>query len=31
MNTIGNAIRLTLFGASHDTCIGCVIDGASRG
>ena len=31
MNTIGNAIRLTLFGASHDTCIGCVIDGIPAG
>ena len=31
MNTIGNAIRLTLFGASHDTCLGCVIDGIPAG
>ncbi|MBE6516150.1 MAG: chorismate synthase [Methanocorpusculum parvum] len=31
MNTIGNSIRLTLFGASHDTCIGCVIDGIPAG
>ncbi len=31
MNTIGNAIRLTLFGASHDVCLGCVIDGLPAG
>ncbi len=31
MNTIGNSIRLTIFGASHDTCIGCVIDGLPAG
>ena len=31
MNTIGNALRLTLFGASHDTCIGCVLDGLPAG
>ncbi len=31
MNTIGNSVRLTLFGASHDTVIGCVIDGLPAG
>lgn len=31
MNTLGNAIRLTLFGASHDSCIGCVLDGLPAG
>lgn len=31
MNTIGTALRLTLFGASHDTRIGCVIDGIPSG
>lgn len=31
MNTIGTAVRLTLFGASHDSRIGCVIDGVPAG
>ncbi|MDR3102782.1 MAG: chorismate synthase [Methanocalculaceae archaeon] len=31
MNTIGTAVRLTLFGASHDSRIGCVIDGIPAG
>lgn len=31
MNTLGSALRLTLFGASHDTCIGCVLDGIPSG
>ncbi len=31
MNRIGNTITLTLFGASHDTRIGCVIDGIPAG
>jgi len=31
MNTIGNKLKLTLFGASHDSCIGCVIDGLPAG
>ncbi|MDV0444106.1 chorismate synthase [Methanorbis rubei] len=31
MNTIGSAVRLTLFGASHDSRIGCVIDGIPAG
>lgn len=31
MNTIGTRFRVTLFGASHDTCIGCVIDGIPAG
>ncbi len=31
MNTLGSAVRLTLFGASHDSRIGCVIDGVPAG
>ncbi|MCZ9312070.1 MAG: chorismate synthase [Methanocorpusculum sp.] len=31
MNTIGTAVQLTLFGASHDSRIGCVIDGVPAG
>ncbi|HJJ41727.1 MAG TPA: chorismate synthase [Methanocorpusculum sp.] len=31
MNTIGSAIKLTLFGASHDEFIGCVLDGIPAG
>ncbi|HJJ28731.1 MAG TPA: chorismate synthase [Methanocorpusculum sp.] len=31
MNTIGHSLRLTLFGASHDPFIGCVIDGIPAG
>ncbi|MDV0441171.1 chorismate synthase [Methanorbis furvi] len=31
MNTIGSAVRVTLFGASHDSRIGCVIDGIPAG
>ena len=31
MNRIGEAITLTLFGASHDSRIGCVIDGIPAG
>lgn len=31
MNTIGGAIKLTLFGASHDEFIGCVLDGVPAG
>ena len=31
MNTIGTRFQVTLFGASHDTCIGCVIDGIPAG
>lgn len=31
MNTIGSAVRITLFGASHDSRIGCVIDGVRAG
>ncbi|MDO5846186.1 MAG: chorismate synthase [Methanocorpusculum sp.] len=31
MNTLGSAVRLTLFGASHDSCIGCVLDGLPAG
>lgn len=31
MNTIGTAVRLTLFGASHDSRIGCIIDGVPVG
>ncbi|MDO5843551.1 MAG: chorismate synthase [Methanocorpusculum sp.] len=31
MNTIGHTIKLTLFGASHDDFIGCVLDGVPAG
>lgn len=31
MNTLGTYLRLTLFGASHDECVGCVIDGVPAG
>ena len=31
MNRIGEAITLTLFGASHDSRIGCIIDGIPPG
>lgn len=31
MNTFGNALRLTTFGESHGTHIGCVIDGFPAG
>jgi len=31
MNTIGNNLRLTLFGASHDSRMGCIIDGIPPG
>ena len=31
MNTIGHSLTLTLFGASHDTRIGCVLDGVPAG
>lgn len=31
MNTIGTRFRVTIFGASHDNCIGCVIDGIPAG
>jgi len=31
MNTLGTYLRLTLFGASHDECVGCVIDGMPAG
>lgn len=31
MNRIGHTITLTLFGASHDTRIGCVLDGIPAG
>lgn len=31
MNTIGTAFRLTLFGTSHGSCIGCVVDGCPPG
>ncbi|MBR4288491.1 MAG: chorismate synthase, partial [Clostridia bacterium] len=30
-NTFGNAITLTLFGESHGTAIGCVLDGLAPG
>jgi len=31
MNSIGTLFRITLFGSSHGTCIGCVIDGIPPG
>lgn len=31
MNTIGKSLRLTLFGASHDSFVGCSIDGLPAG
>jgi len=31
MNSIGTLFRLTLFGSSHGTCIGCVVDGIPPG
>ncbi|MCG7843807.1 MAG: chorismate synthase [Methanomassiliicoccales archaeon] len=31
MNTIGSELRLTLFGASHGTCVGAVLDGVPPG
>lgn len=31
MNTIGNALKLTVFGESHSAAIGCVIDGLPAG
>lgn len=31
MNTLGQNIRLTLFGASHDPIVGCVVDGIPSG
>ncbi|HJJ48626.1 MAG TPA: chorismate synthase [Methanocorpusculum sp.] len=31
MNTIGSSLKLTLFGASHDPFIGCIIDGIPAG
>lgn len=31
MNTIGQSLKLTLFGASHDECIGCILDGLPAG
>ena len=31
MNTIGVAVRLTLFGSSHGPGVGCVLDGIPPG
>ena len=31
MNTIGHTLKLTLFGASHDAFIGCILDGVPAG
>ena len=31
MNTLGKALRLSLFGASHDSCVGCILDGLPAG
>ena len=31
MNTIGTALRLTIFGASHDAFVGCILDGLPAG
>ena len=31
MNIFGESLKLTIFGASHDTCVGCVIDGIPAG
>lgn len=30
-NTFGNTLHLTIFGESHGTAIGCVIDGLPAG
>ena len=30
-NTLGNNVAVTLFGESHGTSIGCVIDGLAPG
>ena len=30
-NTFGNAVSITLFGESHGTCVGCVLDGLAPG
>ena len=31
MNTLGKSLRLSLFGASHDSCVGCILDGLPAG
>lgn len=31
MNTIGNTLQLTIFGASHTKCVGCILSGVPAG